>query len=74
MSMSDLYPSGPEPDPFLILAGLADVVMDHLAAAAGCADCRTLGKPCLDHRAGAELARDCRVLYAAVAWPQGALS
>ncbi len=46
--------------------GMDADVMEHLDAAAGCADCRTLGAPCLDHQAGAELARDCRVLYAAI--------
>ena len=66
MSMSDLYPSGPDytaPIRELILGGLASIITEFNLATIDCAACNADPASCPDHRDDALLAGDCRAAY-----------
>ena len=74
MSMSDLYPSGPDRTAPLrerILARLAHLITEHLLDTIDCAACREDALSCPAHHADALLAEDCRAAYLHLA-PTGA--
>lgn len=66
MSMSDLYPSGPDPAaPLreLILDGLARIITEFILATIDCDACNADAASCPDHRDDALLAEECRAAY-----------
>ena len=69
MSMSDLFPSGPDDLPFreLILLVLAEAFVARRTVASFCADCSPDGRLCDEHARGLDLARQCENAYNRVA-------
>lgn len=66
MSMSDLWPSGPDPAaPLrqLLLDGLADIIAEFCLETIHCQACRASGGDCPGHQADAVIAEDCLAIY-----------
>lgn len=75
MSMSDLFPAGPEytaPLRELILGGLIGIITEFLLDTIDCAACTRDAASCPAHQADALIAEDCRAAYLQLAAVGGA--